>query len=290
MRWQVFWAAALLVGVAVGYSPSQALRDEPITMKDMDRAEVLTELEVNREMIGKAVKEYYKYTNQKPPSADDVLAAGEEPVRDKATQKALETSAELKHLYLVMNYGKKKANELMAHPERMKGKDGIPEPADSSNTAAMIASMVADYTKATGEKNIKTPKNKRRTFTAPTNTREVMQLLESVGQDLAELHNHTNKMKGASDTYNALVDRKIVIPDELGESSAVKESPAEEAGDYEDAAMDDVMANDSPKQMEQEFGLDQVDDGYESDKSTAEAVLAKQVDDTDYADVDSIPE
>eukprot|EP00657_Telonema_sp_P-1_P009263 TRINITY_DN3454_c0_g1_i2.p1 TRINITY_DN3454_c0_g1~~TRINITY_DN3454_c0_g1_i2.p1 ORF type:complete len:135 (-),score=51.35 TRINITY_DN3454_c0_g1_i2:204-608(-) len=111
--------------------------------------------------------------------------------------------------------------------------------------------------------------------------------LESVGKELAQIHNRTHKLKGASSTYDTLVDRKIVIP-ELGEAKDIRNGGGHEKEDYgakfEEDAMNDAMANESPSQLEGSLGIDAVDSSYQSDKMTADALLEKQDSQADFED------
>jgi len=260
--------AAMMVGLLVGAVVAKKKDKWAVSSHEERRAELLTRVEVEHEILGKAAKEFYKMEGKKPPTKVEDVDIFEK--NNPSKMKAQGLMAEMKHDWMVMQYGPEKAKEMEKKGTELQ----MPEAKDTSMTDALVESAARDYTKATGLKAI--PKAKQE-IVNPRNEKEVFQMLEEVGAKLHEMKNGTKKrFVGASQAYKQMVDRKIIVPDraELGES------------EYERQALDDAMAG-GAKEAEGILGLDKADESYEADKTKAQAILEQQVDNTNYDDVDA---
>merc|ERR1712166_1068905 len=276
--WHLLVTAVLLVGlVSAKWQPTGSAEQ---------RAEVVTELEVNNELMQQASKEYFKFTGQKPPTApvddDDMELAG---TQSRDVTKMMETLSEAKPLYNVLKVGDKAAREMEKNGTDLSST--APKPVDNTMTGALVTEVVRDYAKATGKDltSAKAKKEDDEEITPPQNMHDVMKLMESVGADLHRMKlSPDKKFQGASNTYDTLLDRRIVVPD-------LKES-ADDSSGFEDSAMNDAMSG-SPKSMEESLGLNPVDDQYQADKAAAQDVLEKQsekINNERFSDDDAIPD
>merc|ERR1711934_23182 len=244
------------------------------TAHEQRRAELLTDLAVQNEIVGAAAKDYYVMTNTKPHSVDEVdLDDGVDP----DVKPALTMLAKMKEDWNVMKFGPEEAKKLAANGTEPKN-DGIVAAPDDSMTSAIVTSATQAYRKATGHD---IPKQRARDIVMPRNDKEVFAMLGSVGKELNEMQNKTStpKFGDVTEAYEAMKDRKINIPseeksEELGEST------------YEEEALDAAMAS-GTQETKSILGLDKVDQSYHDDKAAAQAILSKQVDETNYNDVDS---
>jgi len=160
-------AAVLLVGLA----------SAKVTAIDEKRAKVVTELEVNNEMMQQASKEYFKFSGEKPPKApsdDDPTGIPDEP-QSREVRKMMDTLSSAKHLYNVMKVGKKAAREMEKNGTSLVDSEG-PKPIDNKMTGALLTEVVHDYAKATGKELIHKPgvaKKPTREILPPHNLHDV---------------------------------------------------------------------------------------------------------------------